>query len=103
MNPSLLVTVGEGTVGGQFVFRWVKSLEFEAEGKHIFDFSFSLAQKIPISLAINSLHCFIIIGVVFFALVGSAVKEMVGYIVCSIISVFIVFGFIFIVFVVVIG
>ena len=65
MNPSLLVVIGEGTVKGQVGIRWFTILEFAAEGMVIFDSFFSLVQKIAISLTINSLQCFIVIGGLF--------------------------------------
>ena len=74
MNPSLLIAIGEGTVGGRVVVRWFTLLEFAAERMCIFNCFFSLAQKIAISLAINSLQCSIVIV----GLVGSCVKETVG-------------------------
>ena len=75
MNSLLLVTIGEGTVRGLVVFRWFKLLEFEAQGKNIFDCCFSLAQKTTIVPVINSLHFSIVVGVVLVGLVGSGVKE----------------------------
>ena len=92
MNSSLLVTIREGTVIGWVVVRQIILLEFAAEGKDISNCFFSLAWKIAISLAMNSLHCSIIIV----GLVGSGVKDMGGG---GIIIFFfvIVFGFIVIV------
>ena len=55
INTSLLVAIREGTVRGQVVVEWFTLSELAAEGMSIFDCFFSLAQKIALSFAINSL------------------------------------------------